>query len=284
MEIKSLEKTSFNVLFKAFNEAFIDYEIQLNEAELHTMLNRRGFVPELSFGAFDDNKIVAFTFNGIGNFNGHKTAYDTGTATIKAYRGQGLATKIFAHSIPFLKEAGISQYLLEVLQHNTKAVSVYKKLGFVVSREFNYFVQKNEEIKLYSKHINPDYHLQQIDLSWSQSMIECQDFFPSWQNSFEAISHKPEDFIFAGAFNHDQKLVGYCIFEPHSGDITQIAVHKEHRRKGIASALLKKVLASNQHGSVKLINSDIKYESVTGFLQSNSIPLKGKQFEMTKQL
>jgi ribosomal protein S18 acetylase RimI-like enzyme len=108
------------------------------------MLKRRGFNPDLSFAAFDNNEIVSFTFNGIGNFNGIPTAYDTGTGTLKSHRGKGLATQIFEYSIPYLREAGIRQYLLEVLQHNTKAVSVYKNLGFKTSREFNYFAQKNE--------------------------------------------------------------------------------------------------------------------------------------------
>ena len=146
MKIKSLGKISFNTIFKAFNQAFADYEVQLNNAQLQTMLKRRGFNPELSFAAFDRDEIIAFTLNGTGNFNGIPTAYDTGTGTLKDYRGKGLATKIFEYSIPYLKKRNIEQYLLEVLQHNIKAVSVYKHLGFEVTREFNYFIQKNEEI------------------------------------------------------------------------------------------------------------------------------------------
>ncbi|MCD4723143.1 MAG: GNAT family N-acetyltransferase [Desulfobacula sp.] len=257
--------------------------MQLKKEELRIMLNRRGFVPELSFGAFENDKITAFTLNGIGLFNGVKTAYDTGTGTLKEFRGQGMATKIFTHSIPFLKKAGISQYLLEVLQHNTKAVTVYKKLGFIVNREFNYFVQKNENICLNSKKIHPEYNLQQTDLYRSELMIEFWDFIPSWQNSFEAISRKPDDFRIIGAYKGSE-LVGYCIIETNSGDITQIAVDKEYRRRGIASVLLKESLKFNQYNSIKVVNTELDCGSITGFLQSNAIPLKGKQFEMIKQL
>ena len=120
MEIKSLEKTSFGTLSEAFGQAFADYEVQLDKTQLRRMLRRRGFDPRLSFAAFDGERIAAFTLNGTGNFNGLPTAYDTGTGTLEAYRGQGLAAKVFEHSIPYLREAGIRQYLLEVLQHNTK--------------------------------------------------------------------------------------------------------------------------------------------------------------------
>lgn len=117
MEIKSLENTCFGTLFEAFGQAFADYEVQLDETQLRRMLRRRGFDPRLSFAAFDGERIAAFTLNGTGNFNGLPTAYDTGTGTLEAYRGQGLAAKVFEHSIPYLREAGIRQYLLEVLQH-----------------------------------------------------------------------------------------------------------------------------------------------------------------------
>ena len=109
MEIKSLEKTDFNTLFRAFGRAFADYEVQLNAEQLRAMLTRRGFDPALSFAAFDGAQIAAFTLNGIGNFNGVPTAYDTGTGTLKEYRGTGLATEIFRHSMPHLRRAGDGQ-------------------------------------------------------------------------------------------------------------------------------------------------------------------------------
>ncbi|MCD4677758.1 MAG: GNAT family N-acetyltransferase [Desulfobacula sp.] len=281
--IKSLEKISFNSLFIAFNEAFTDYEIQLNKDELRTMLDRRGYVSKLSFGAFEDEKIIAFTLNGIGLFNGVKTAYDAGTGTIKEFRGQGMASKIFKYSLPFLKEAGVSQYLLEVLQHNTKAVSVYKKLGFKITREFNYFKQNNKNISLNSSGIHPEYNLQKTDLSLNKLMIEFWDFIPSWQNSFETIFRKIDDFKIIGAYK-GLELIGYCIIEPGSGDITQIAVDKEYRRKGIASVLLKEALKFNQYSSIKVVNTELDCRPITEFLRKNAIPLKGRQFEMIKQL
>jgi ribosomal protein S18 acetylase RimI-like enzyme len=281
--INSLEKISFDSLFGVFNEAFRDYEVQINKDELHTLLNRRGFVPELSFGAFIEDKLVAFTFNGIGLFNDLKTAYDTGTGTVKEYRGKGLATKIFTHSIPFLKRAGVSQYLLEVLQHNTPAVRVYQKIGFNISREFNYFVQKTGEVKLIGKCALPELRIKQVDLSWHDAMTECWDFMPSWQNSFEAIARRPEGFIMEGAFL-DKRFAGYCIFNPESGDITQLAVNSKYRRKGIATALLEKALKSNLHDNIKALNIQVECQSLTGFLESSMIPLKGKQFEMIKTI
>jgi ribosomal protein S18 acetylase RimI-like enzyme len=281
--IQSLKTISFDTIFTAFNEAFSDYEVQVSKEELEAMLTRRGFLPELSFGAFDNGKLVAFTLNGIGIFGGIKTAYDTGTGTLKDYRGKGIASKIFTHSIPYLKDAGVSQYLLEVLQHNTNAVSVYRKLGFEVSREFCYFKQPASEVVLDHKPLPNGYALQNITLEYKEQMMEFWDFAPSWQNSFEAVSRNIADFTAIGAFDQ-QTLVGYCIFEPNSGDITQIAVDKAHRRRGIASALLNEAAKHNRFSTIKAINTEITCEPITAFLASKNISLLGKQFEMIKTL
>ena len=65
IEIKNLEGISFEQIYTAFKSAFSDYEISVDKTELKSMLKRRGFNPALSFGAFYDDNIVAFTVNTI---------------------------------------------------------------------------------------------------------------------------------------------------------------------------------------------------------------------------
>ena len=284
MIIKSLNQTSFDELFEAFQQAFAEYEVQLDKAELRTMLKRRGFNPQLSFAAFDEGKIVSFTCNGIGNYNGTPTAYDTGTGTLKDYRGKGLATQVFEYSIPFLKEAGIEEYLLEVLQHNTGAVSVYTKIGFEVTREFCYFRPEPEQINWEVKAIDIPYTLQPIDIHTLDTISHFWDFKPSWQNSSASIGRTYEDFICLGVFNDSNQLIGYGVFEPTSGDVTQIAVDKRYRRKGIGSLLFRKMLESNKYDAIKIVNTDAGCDSINAFLQAKNIEPTGKQYEMIRKL
>lgn len=283
MEIKALGNTGFDTIFEAFRQAFADYELQQNKEQLQTMLKRRGFDPHLSFAAFDSHEIVSFTFNGIGNFNGIPTAYDTGTGTLKEFRGKGLATSIFEYSIPFLREKGIRQYLLEVLQHNTKAVSVYRNLGFETTREFNYFMQKNKEIRNEIRKTDFPSYIEPVDIEKLTSLSDFRDFHPSWQNDFESIKRADEGMICLGAYT-ENKLIGYAVFEPASGDITQIVVDKQQRRKGIASLLLREIIRLNRHDCVKIINTDVSCHSITAFLKAKNIDIKGKQFEMIRTI
>lgn len=282
-KIRSLAQTGFDELFAAFREAFKDYDIQLHKHELEIMLSRRGFVPELSFGAFYNERLVSFTLNGIGTFNGICTAYDTGTGTVEAFRGKGLASHIFQHSIPELKNAGIRQYLLEVLQHNTKAVSVYQKMGFKVNREFNYFVEKAENIRPRPAGLPDGYQLRPVGLELKEQMSALHDFVPSWQNSFESVARRMNDFVIRGVFA-ENTLIGYCIFEPDSGDITQLAVAQAHRNRGIAACLIREAISINKHPNLKLINTDVSQEDVTRWAASIGLTLRGQQFEMSREI
>jgi len=283
IKVKPLKDIHFDVIYEAFDQAFANYEVQINKVQLQTMLKRRGFDPELSFAAFDGDKIVAFTLNGIGDFKRIRTAYDTGTGTLKEYRGQGLATQVFEYSIPFLREAGIKQYLLEVLQHNTKAVSVYRNLGFEVTCEFYYSMQTNEHISNLIKESDTLYSVKRISTDQLDLFTEFWDFTPSWQNSFESIQRAIDDFICLGVFV-DGRIVGYCVFEPISGDLTQIAVDKKYRRQGIASLLLKEILNLNKNSTLKIVNTDVACDSMTNFIKAKNIEVKGKQFEMIRKI
>lgn len=283
MKIENLQNVSINALYEAFGRAFFDYEVQLNQTEFETMIHRRGYRADLSFGAFDNGKLVAFTLNGVGSFNNIKTVYDTGTGTINEYRGQGLATKIFNYAIPYLKKAGYKQYLLEVLQHNTKAVLIYKKLGFEITREFNYFGAKTVDIEVYTGSFYPNVHVKPIGLQDKQVLLECCDFNPSWQNNFSAVLRNMANFFCIGLCNN-KELLGYAIFEPLTGDIAQLAVKKEYRRQGLGSFLMLLMVNLNKHHSIKILNCETSCISITAFLESFNIQLKGKQYEMLKHL
>lgn len=281
MEIKSLEHTDFDTLFRGFERAFVDYEIRFEKEELRSMLKRRGYHPQLSFAAFDNDEIVAFTLNGIGTFNGIPTAYDTGTGTVKDYRGQSLAGSIFAHSLPFLKEAGIMQYLLEVLQNNPKAISVYRRMNFEATREFYCFRQSIPLIDMQGGHTGCV--IKKVGTFAIRQAQNYCDFEPSWQNGIESVERGADDLMCFGAFLGGA-MAGLCVCDVHTGDLTQIAVQREYRRKGIASRLLQAAVGHMKTKFVKILNISSCDRTMSAFLKSKNIPLASKQFEMVLPL
>lgn len=286
MEIRNLKNIPFDTLFQAFGQAFADYEIKFGKDELFSMLQRRGFVSGLSFAAFNEGDIIAFTFNGIGTYNGLLTAYDTGTGTRKEFRGQGIAPKIFRHSLPFLREAGVRQYLLEVLQNNTQAIAVYRKLGFEVTQEFLCFRQAKDRLKHLTTPCHPASEPIEIIPTGTDIINGCasfRDFNPSWQNNAESIARGRSGLKALGAMT-DGNMVGYCIFDPATGDLSQIAVSPGYRRKKIASALFREAVAQSTSGTIKVLNVNPLCTSMPAFLKSRNMAPAAHQFEMILSL
>jgi len=282
-DIRSLADSTFDQLYACHIEAFKNYPFQWSKEALQKTIHRRGYDPSLSFGAFYNDTLVAFTWNGIGIFNGVNTAYDTGTGTIEAHRGKGLASRIFEYSIPSLKEAGIEQYILEVLTENKKAYSVYHKQGFVTTRTFDCFRSNMNEWQMPEYHLKEDVALKKIDLSYQPQMETMTDFPLSWQNRFEALLKEPGDFVIMAAFKNEQ-LVGYGIAEPGSGDISQLAVAKNERRKGIGSMILSELKKYIQADIVKIINIPENEKGIIDFVTKNGVPKIVSQFEMIKPI
>ena len=284
MEFRNLEYCDFETVFQGFERAFADYEIRFEKEEVRAMLQRRGYNPKLSFAFFENGYIVAFSLNGIDAFNCLPTAYDTGTGTAKDYRGMGLAGEIFSRSIPFLKEAGIRQYLLEVLTGNHKAIAVYRKLGFETVRELDCFRQTLTNISLPTAAGGESTcTIAPIGIESVEGLQCCCDFTPSWQNSIDSIKRGRTDLTMIGAFIEGMS-VGYCVFDRNTGDLTQIAVKQEYRRQGVASQLLCEVIRQMCTDFVKVINVPSDNLSLPAFLKSKNIPLMNKQFEMVKDL
>ena len=292
LEIKSLAKIPFAEIFETHLKAFKGYPFQWSKEGLRKTIHRRGYDASISFGAFYKNELVSFTLNGIGNFNDLKTVYDTGTGTVEKHRGKGRASKIFEYSIPFLKAEGVQQYILEVLEENEKAISVYSKQGFTVSRKFDCFRVNTEEWKLQTAN-NYKVVFREIDFTYQSQMKTMIDFNLSWQNNFQALLKQQNNFKallkqqnnfkLIGAFQ-ENKFVGYGIIEPETGDIPLLTVNKNYRRNGIGTILLNELKKVNRAAIVKVVNIESNQEAIISFITKNGIPKIVSQFEMLKTI
>lgn len=279
-EYRTLGGTDIEILHKCFNEAFSDYSVKIEMPvwKLQNMLKRRGFAAELSIGAFDKGELVGFIFNGVRNWNGIRTGYDTGTGVIPKFRGGGLTKGAFAETLKLLRANGIKQYLLEVIKTNEPAFSLYKKQGFEITRGFACYKQENGKINA-PKNCNLEIRQIQIsEIDWERAKT-FWDFEASWQNSIDSVLAVPETFKAFGAFENG-KLVGYGIVEPRTGDVPQLAVSKEYRRKGAGSALLRTLVQSSEAGKLAFICVDEKANSMRKFLESAGFENFVEQYEM----
>lgn len=106
LEYRTLNNINIETLHKTFIDAFSDYQVNLDLPlwKFKQMLKRRGYVSELSIGAFKNEMLVGFVLNGFRNWNGKQTVYDLGTGVIAEYRRQGITSNMFLNIKELLKQ------------------------------------------------------------------------------------------------------------------------------------------------------------------------------------
>lgn len=280
---KTLENTKIEILHEAFLSAFSDYQVKMDLPfwKFQQMLQRRGYVSEISIGAFKNQVLVGFVLNGFRNWNGKLTVYDTGTGVIGEYRKQGITSNMLLNIREVLKEKEAEQYLLEVIQTNTSAVQLYKKQGFQIIRNLACFqLDKNKYNPMTTCKVE---HVGKIDPTNWKRLKEIWDFKPSWQNSIDSINAAPDTFIYS-IVRFDDMVVGYGIIDKKTGDIPQIAVNKNYRRKGIARSIVTDLLKNTESYKVGVLNVDDQSKSTKDFLLVLGFEYVVGQYEMVLKL
>ena len=260
-------------LFECFLHGFSDYQVQLRmtREQFEQRLVRDGVRLEISVGAFDGDRMVGFYINALGEWQGKQTAYDAGTGVIPAYRRQGIAEELFAFMAPRLREFGAEQYLLEVLTGNERALALYRKLGFVETRRLAVFRPTDPVIQ-------PDHSsIRRVEKPDWDLFKSFWDGYPAWQSSSDAVDRVANRRIMVCAYV-DDRCVGYGVALP-GGSLMHLAVAREHRRRGIGTALLA-ALQREVTESFKVNNIDEELKEMIGFFEARGFEIMLEQYEM----
>jgi ribosomal protein S18 acetylase RimI-like enzyme len=279
----SLSGIDLGVLHAAWLRAFSDYAVnmQTSEADFRRRLTRDGFRDDMSLGIFRGDEIVGFTLNGFDLWDGVPTAYDVGTALVPEHRGRRLTEELFRDMLPGLKRRGVERYLLEVISTNLSAVSLYRKLGFEVSREFSVLTLDGG---VETKGRDDSIAIREIELPAPEIAREFWDWRPSWQNSSPSLARSAGARVTVGAFAGD-RLVGYGVVFPSNGNVAQLAVAKDDRRRGAASLVLQALRREVEGGKqLRMINVDSSSAGTLAFCAAHNFRLMLNQFEMMKIL
>lgn len=138
MKVQNLNNTEFESIMDCFFKAFDNYLVKLPTD--HTYYRKRWEIAQvdylLSYGMFEEDKLMGFILNGIDERAGEKIAFNTGTGVIPEYRGQKMVKAIYDQAIPDFKANGISKCVLEVITDNEIALKTYTGIGFEISRNY----------------------------------------------------------------------------------------------------------------------------------------------------
>jgi ribosomal protein S18 acetylase RimI-like enzyme len=249
----------------------------MSEEQFEQRLKRDGVELEISAGAFDGERMIGFYMNARGVWHGQQTAYDAGTGVVPDQRRRGVAEELFNFIEPRLKERGITQYLLEVLISNERAVSLYRKLGFVEVRRLAVL---RSSAPLKTLEAVEGVSLRPLEEPDWDVFCAYWDGEPSWQNSIDAVERARAQCEIVGAFV-GENCVGYGIVFKPSGILMQLAVAPGFRRKGIGRRILA-VLSGEE--ILKTNNVDEELKGTLAFYKACGFEIGLRQFEMIRAI
>ncbi len=270
MLLKSLENTPLADIVSAFNQSFADYELPL-QFTTETLLQKIRFEDidlRYSVGAFDNDNLVGLIFFGIDG----KTAWDGGTGVIPAYRGQKLTQRMLEYSFPILKKPGINSILLEVLENNIGARSIYERAGFCITRKLHGY---KGEININN---TADYKIEVLTYPDYGMLSKLGDFKFAWQQMDKRIQNRADTITTIGIKDNNE-VIAYMHFDAKASRIHQFGIAKSHRRKGMATALFQ-YLAQNCTAPILAVNIEDASEA-DKFIRETGLKHLISQYEMT---
>ncbi len=278
MTIQPLSNFPVETITNCFNKSFANYivPLQLTTEQMKNKMINDCVDLDLSVGTSIKGELVGFILHGIGNFSGRYTAYNAGTGVIPEKRGFGLTGEMYRFILPSLKNKGIEQCSLEVIENNTVALKSYQKIGFKISRKFTCFrgdplISNPQEFST-AFLTEPDWNYLESFWNWE----------PSWPNSREAVQRSWNK-LNTIAIEENALPIGYLIYNPESGRISQIAVKKDIRGQGIGTGLFSE-LSKKLKKEISLINIDSSDVDTVQFLKRMGMKAYINQFEMIMHL
>lgn len=280
---KYLKEKEFKQIHVTLVEAFADYHLDMSymTCERSWLRNlKSGVHYDCSVGAYCGDKMVGLTFVGLDEWQGEKAAFDAGTGIIPGFRGKGIAKAMFEFILPRLRERGVSRFLLEVLQPNTAAIRAYTKSGFNITREFACYDLLPASF-VANKPVCDVFEVRIIDRPTVQEFKTLVDWEPSWENSFSGMDRIQDELIRLGAFK-GQQCVGILVFYPLLHWIMSLVVARDFRHQGVASSLLKALIADLPENidKVKIPNIDLSDKTMLAFFEKAGAKHEIDQFEM----
>jgi len=284
IEIRSLQESDIPEMHRAFVRAFSDYPLAFKmdkEQFVRKFVHRLHIDFELSGGAFAGGRMVGFIFTAVGGYRGLTAAYNGGTGVIPEFRGRGVAFAIYQELIEKFRKKDIEQCVLEVLTGNKRAIAVYERSGFRMSRLFRCF--KLDKSDFNGKAANPAATAKlQKDANWDlyKSFVSSEG---SFMDQFDRLHLD---------FKHQKLLevrsqgacVGFSVFQPDIGRASHFAVKEEERRKGFGAALFREMISGGQASFLTVLNVDDGDLPVRRFLQQIGFSNTVNQYEMILKL
>ncbi|MBR7794489.1 MAG: GNAT family N-acetyltransferase [Bacillota bacterium] len=190
IKIKRLIDCTIAEAVKSWNEGFAGYYIDTTttpENLIKRMVNE-DLSPLLSIVAFKDNQPIGIVMNGVRKVKGKKVAWNGGTGVAKEYRSKGVGKILIESTLSILKEEGVDLATLEAISNNTKAISLYKNMGYLIYDNLEYLTLKGKLLQNPIKDSNRKYNVERVAPQQIGQLLFYKTMNP-WQTQWQSAKN-----------------------------------------------------------------------------------------------
>ncbi|MEM9895484.1 MAG: GNAT family N-acetyltransferase [Bacteroidota bacterium] len=252
MNIRLLQENDEAELYTAFQSAFSTSSVGASTSLQnfqYRLYQKLKIDFTISAGLFEEN-LVGFILHTSNLYEDIPTAYNGGTGVLPGFRNQQLAESIYEYLLPRIREKLDARIILEVIDANAAAIKLYEKIGFQIRRKFRCYRQVRP-MDLSFTHETEKATISELDFSFG-------DYLPSFIDSENQLRNGSEKVL---TVRQHGKILGFLIFQPHLGRISQLAVDPASRNERIGQSL---VFRAQQLSKFKLTIMNIP-DSEIGF-------------------
>lgn len=277
MIFKKFEDHKIEALYDAFILAFMDNSVRFKPSfdqfskRIFNKLRIEGNLSGLLVN--EQDIILAFSLYTIEESEGVLTAYNGGVGVVPDQRRKGLARQLMEKTLSNLQKVGVNKVLLEVVTTNKPAIHLYESFGFGYKRQLKCF-KTREMLKLNSE---------ELEIKESVNLKPVYESFWTYPTTFldstNQLIYNLENEKILEAYQ-EEKLVGYVIFQPKTGRISQISVDEYYRNQGVGGYLLAAVQSLSEEKELTIMNIPEEQEPSIIALQKIGFKNEVDQYEM----
>ncbi len=269
LTVKDLRHIDFDELMDCFLLAFENYFVKMpTDRNYYWERWKNAKVNfKLSYGMFDQEKLIGFIINAVDHRNGALTAFNTGTGVIPEFRGLNIVQSIYEYALPDLKRNGVVNCSLEVIVKNERAIRSYQSIGFEIIKKYKCYhgiidLENSDSVDL------EELSFDQID--WKT--FPGNDYY-SWDNQKESIQRG--NFRFFQVLNHTSPESFFAI-HPENGYLAQFdLLHGDNNGWDRLFSGIKQISST-----VKINNVDDRLTKKIDYLNSIGLVNSVDQYEM----
>jgi ribosomal protein S18 acetylase RimI-like enzyme len=281
--IKPFKPVDLTEMYITFLDAFSDYPIPFKmskEQFVRKFVQKLNIDFQLSVGMFTyDGGLAGFIFSAMNYYEGKLTAYNGGTGVRPRYRGNKITPQMYEYLMPVLAEKKIKQCVLEVLSSNERAIKAYTNIGFEKTKYFQCYTTSGRALNKKAKKssfVDEIFEVKQP--SWHLYEKFC-DYQPSFLDTSRMITDNLANETIIEA-RHKGDCVGYAIYQPSFGRISQIGIDPTKRRLGIGSSIMHYIHESCIQKNLTIINVNDESTGTKLFFEGLGFENQIDQYEM----